>query len=321
MNWLPKFKNFFDGLFLLVTVALILLSLVGYLGELHHYLDLTSHFKLQYLIISFCPFFFFLMRRQQLGLSLSLFCLLFNLLEIAPWYLPQSFVSSSEIQGQKVRVLQSNINKNYYQYSQLISLVREEKPDIAVFLEVSQANAKKFEVLRDILPYSIAAPAGDIDGTLVYSKLPLKNSSVKPIGEGRESILADIAIQGQSLSLITAHPSNALGKAFVEERNRQFAAIGDYVAQVKNPLVVGDFNVTMWSPYYKRFVSKARLRNVRAGFGILPTWPTFRPLLYIPIDHCFVRRDIKVLNVRTGRKVGSDHLPLITDLLIPQKLT
>jgi endonuclease/exonuclease/phosphatase (EEP) superfamily protein YafD len=321
MNWLPKFKNFFDGLFLLVTVALILLSLIGYLGELHHYLDLTSHFKLQYLILSFCPFFFFLMRRQQLGLSLSLFCLLFNLLEIAPWYLPQSFVSSSEIQGQKLRVLQSNINKYHYQYSQLISLVKQEKPDIAVFLEVSQANAKKFEVLRDILPYSIAAPDGDIDGTLVYSKLPLKNSSVKSIGEGRKSILADIAIQGQTLSLITAHPSNALGKAFVEERNRQLAAIGDYVAQVKNPLVVGDFNVTMWSPYYKRFVSKARLGNVRAGFGILPTWPTFRPLLYIPIDHCLVRRDIKVLNVRTGRKVGSDHLPLITDLLIPQKLT
>jgi endonuclease/exonuclease/phosphatase (EEP) superfamily protein YafD len=115
------------------------------------------------------------------------------------------------------------------------------------------------------------------------------------------------------------HPSNAIGKAYVEERNRQLAAIADYVAKVKNPLVVGDLNVTMWSPYYKPLTTKAELRNARAGFGVLPTWPTFSPLLSIPIDHCLVSRDIKVLNIRTGREVGSDHLPLITDLWIPGK--
>ncbi len=105
------------------------------------------------------------------------------------------------------------------------------------------------------------------------------------------------------------------------QRNRQLAAIGDYVAKVKNPLLIGDFNVTMWSSYYKVFVSKAGLRNARRSFGIIPTWSTFRPLLYIPIDHCFVGRDMKVLNIRTGRHVGSDHLPLITDLLVPRKST
>lgn len=315
----PKFRHFFNGIFFFGIVGLILLSLAGYLGEFHHYLELTSHFKLQYLLLSFCPLFFFLLRYQKLGLTLSLFCLLFNLIEIAPWYLPQSSTVASDISGKKLRVLQSNINKYYHQYSQLISLVREEQPDIAVFLEVGKARAQEFEVLHDILPYSIAAQDGDIDGTLVYSKLPLEKSSVKSIGEGRKSVLADIRIQGQSISLITAHPSHALGKIYYEERNRQLVALADYVAKVKNPLLIGDFNITMWSPYYKHFVSKAKLYNARAGFGILPTWPTFRPLFYIPIDHCFVRRDIKVLEVRRGRQVGSDHLPLITDLLIPKK--
>lgn len=319
ISWQPKFRYFFDGVFLFGIVVLILLSIAGYLGEFHHYLELTSHFKLQYLILSFCPLFFFLLRYQKLGLTLAIFCLVLNLFEIVPWYLPQSSGITSELSGQKLRVFQSNINKYYHQYSQLISLVREEQPDIAVFLEVGKARAKEFEGLHDILPYSIAAQDGDIDGTLVYSKLPLEKSSVKTIGEGRKSVLADIKIQGQIISLITAHPSQALGKIYYEERNRQLVALADYVAKMKKPLLIGDFNVTMWSPYYKRFVSKAKLHNARAGFGILPTWPTFHPLLYIPIDHCFVRRDIKVLKIRRGRQVGSDHLPLVTDLWVPQK--
>ncbi len=99
--------------------------------------------------------------------------------------------------------------------------------------------------------------------------------------------------------------------------DKQFAAIGEYAAQVKNPVVVvGDLNTTMWSPFYKSMVKTARLRNARSGFGILPTWPTFMPLLSIPIDHLLVSKEIGVLKVHTGRYVGSDHLPLITDLII-----
>ena len=82
----------------------------------------------------------------------------------------------------------------------------------------------------------------------------------------------------------------------------------------------------MWSPSYKDFVKKTGLRNARQGFGILPTWPTeakFSPikpplswLILIPIDHFLISPEIKVLDIRTGANVGSDHLPLIADLVL-----
>ncbi len=39
--------------------------------------------------------------------------------------------------------------------------------------------------------------------------------------------------------------------------------------------------------------------------------------LMMPIDHCLVSSDIRVIGVQTGEDVGSDHLPLLVELEIP----
>ncbi|NEO61878.1 MAG: hypothetical protein F6J98_16150 [Moorea sp. SIO4G2] len=97
--------------------------------------------------------------------------------------------------------------------------------------------------------------------------------------------------------------------------------IGDYIRQIQKPVVlIGDLNVTMWSPYYKSLIESSGLHDARAGFGILPTLSQFSPAnpwLAIPVDHCLVSRDVKVIKMRTGPDLGSDHLPVITDILIP----
>jgi endonuclease/exonuclease/phosphatase (EEP) superfamily protein YafD len=56
--------------------------------------------------------------------------------------------------------------------------------------------------------------------------------------------------------------------------------------------------------------------NVRDGFGLLPSWPTFLffKWLMLPLDHCLVSNDIRVADARTGEPIGSDHLPLIVEI-------
>jgi endonuclease/exonuclease/phosphatase (EEP) superfamily protein YafD len=85
-------------------------------------------------------------------------------------------------------------------------------------------------------------------------------------------------------------------------------------------MLMGDLNTTMWSPYFHELETQAGLRNARDGFGILPTWPQKGqwPMFRIPLDHCLVSPEIRVEAFRVGSNIGSDHLPIIVDVTIPE---
>jgi len=140
----PQGKRLLKKGFTFLTVVLALFSLAGYFGRFHQLLELTSHFKLQYLIFSFCTFIFFLFRqrRKKLLSIITILCIILNLLEVLPWYIPQPAIASEQLQ-QSSRFLLSNVYYKNKNYSRVISLVREEKPDIAVFLEVNNLWSKE----------------------------------------------------------------------------------------------------------------------------------------------------------------------------------
>jgi endonuclease/exonuclease/phosphatase (EEP) superfamily protein YafD len=100
-------------------------------------------------------------------------------------------------------------------------------------------------------------------------------------------------------------------------RNDQLRALAHLAAGLEPPKVlIGDFNLSPWSPFFPPLLKQAGLVNARDGFGILPTWPTFFVPAMIPLDHCLVSPEARVTNIETGPDIGSDHLPLIIDLLV-----
>jgi endonuclease/exonuclease/phosphatase (EEP) superfamily protein YafD len=102
-----------------------------------------------------------------------------------------------------------------------------------------------------------------------------------------------------------------------EHRNNQLFEVVSVMGQLSTPkILIGDFNISMWSPIYSNLTKGSGLINARQAFGILPTWPTFLPFMMIPIDHCLVSSDIQVVGIKTGSPVGSDHLPLIVEIAI-----
>ena len=325
-----RLSNSIPYVLFLGIVLITLLSLVSSFWK-NLVLELLSHFKIQYLILNIVLFSGLLVTRRKKLIFISLLCLSLVSSEIIPWYIPPTSLGNHSDQ---LRILSLNVNTQNQSYSQVLSLVRREKPDVAVFMEINEAWVKQLNSLNDILPNTVANANPYNLGIAVYSKRKLENASVEFFGAtNNPTIVGNLTINGQVVSLIGTHPPPPKPGLLFQTRNKQLDQISQYIKSRSNTVVmVGDLNITMWSRYYKRFISTTRLKNARQGFGTLPTWPTktnYPPysripslvtwLLSIPIDHCLISPDIKVVNIRTGPNVGSDHRPLITDLIIPEK--
>jgi endonuclease/exonuclease/phosphatase (EEP) superfamily protein YafD len=81
---------------------------------------------------------------------------------------------------------------------------------------------------------------------------------------------------------------------------------------------MGDLNATPWSRPFVHLVESSGLCDTRAGFGVQASFPAASWLLRIPIDHVLASCGIGVQSRRIGRDVGSDHLPVIVDLVVPR---
>lgn len=316
------------SLFLSIVFTTALSFLSSFAGNI--WLELFSHFKVQasLLILTFSLGLWW--TRRKIFTLLSLFCLVLVLTEIITWYIPQTKVTKNL--AVDIRILSSNVNTKNQKFDQILSLVRQENPDIAVFIEVNDNWIKQLNSLTDILPYSAVKANSYNLGIAVYSKSQLENTSIKFFGSSNNpSIVGNLTVNEQVISLIATHPPPPLPTIF-KYRNQQLNEISQYIKTLSTKVImVGDLNITMWSRYYKLFVDQTKLKNARQGFGILPTWPlktTYPPysripalftwLLSIPIDHCLISPELQVVNIRTGSSIGSDHRPLIIDLAIPQ---
>ncbi len=299
-------------------VALILmtmcLSLVGYLGLYHQYLDITNAFKVQYLASGIAALVYFFLTQRQQWVVVSLASIFISAIEVLPWYIPQGIAASNP--AQTMRVLAFNVLASNSEYEQVISWVKTEKPDIAIFMEASNQWIQELKKLDDTFTYHVSAEKIDIQ---IYSTLPLENPKLNIHGKNRGYVIADIN-QGANFSLIASHayPPVVFGQEGFNFRNEQLKKMGEIVAALKKPVVLaGDLNVPMWSPYYQNNLKNIQLKNTRQGFGILPTYEANNFFKAIPIDHCLVSEEIQVADMRLGPSLGSDHRPIIADLVIP----
>jgi endonuclease/exonuclease/phosphatase (EEP) superfamily protein YafD len=285
----------------------------GYFGTLDWRFELASHFKLQYLFGSLAFGLLFAVLKQWRWAIAALLCAVISGFSVVPWYFP-----NAEAGSDRVRLLLSNVYAGNSRHEALTDLIRAENPDLLFIQEVTPPWAKQLETIRDEYPHGVIRAAEDAGGIASLSRLPLVQAGDAGIGDyNGPSLEIRLNIGNRLVHIINTHTPPPMGKLNSQRRNEHFEVIAERVNDLPAPkILIGDLNATMWSPYFNRLVERTGLVNVREGFGVLPTWPTFMPLMKIPIDHCLVSRDIRVVDVRTGPHIGSDHLPLIVDLVI-----
>jgi endonuclease/exonuclease/phosphatase family metal-dependent hydrolase len=87
-------------------------------------------------------------------------------------------------------------------------------------------------------------------------------------------------------------------------------------------LILGDFNITPYSPRFRAMLEAGGLRYVHLGWSWPRSWPSphyGRIQKYVrgfPIDHILTSRHFSVAHARALESVGSDHYPVTAELLL-----
>ncbi len=259
---------------------------------------------------------------------MGLFFGVVNFILISPYI---GTINSVAEEGQsQIRILSMNLNHNNSSYKKEKLITRKTQPQVLVLQELSNSWENELEETLAQFPYSgkLSVDLGFMLPNFLipkenlfiglYSHLPFERIMIdRPNDFPVFYIRGRFKFKENIFTLFGVHLASPVGKYRTDKRNKQLASLAEEIQKINQPtVVIGDFNITPWSLYFKEFVQKTRLRDTRKGMGVYPTWLAHFPPLAIPIDHGLTSDGIKVDSFSLGASFGSDHLPIILDFAI-----
>ncbi len=299
------------GIIHILAGGVLILTVFGFLGRLHWFLDLFSHFRVQYMQLCLPIIGFYLWRRMNKHAAAVILLAAVNYSFVLPFYFSKPAVPTHKPnRAMLLNLLASNGNS-----AQVLETIRTADPDLVVLEEFTPAWAEHLEALHSVYPHRISRPQTDCFGICLLSKYPIRNGGIIEISRaGLPSVTADIYLPDGKITVIGTHPLPPLGGRASGLRNEQLAALPAIIQQQRLPvLLIGDLNASPWTPHFRSLIQSSGLKNSMKGFGFQPSWPADRFFLKIPIDHILHSETIAVYNRMVGQSVGSDHLPVIVD--------
>jgi endonuclease/exonuclease/phosphatase (EEP) superfamily protein YafD len=297
--------------FLRVAAAgVVAATLLSYAARIWWGFELMTHFKLQLFAAALVLAASLQLRRRR-GFALALAAA--AAVNGAPLARTIGFAASSAASAGTLSVLSVNVRWTNATYSALLDIVAKQNPDAVLVVEFTPAWSRGLASLDERYPYRLLAPRLDPYGVGLWSRYPLTASALDL--ETTSAVDARLETPRGPLRLIGVHLRAPTTRARAVERNRQYKDLSRLVGASGEPLLVaGDFNTTPYSPYFADWLSATGLLDVRGGLDI--TWPTYLPLLGIPIDHCIVNKKVKGAEFRRLPAFGSDHYPILCRLTL-----
>jgi endonuclease/exonuclease/phosphatase (EEP) superfamily protein YafD len=221
--------------------------------------------------------------------------------------------------------------------AEAIAFLAKSGADVIGLAEVTPELKDALASLKEQYPYSIDCIGKDpFCELMLLSKKPLRYPFAGKVGAKLTYVAsADIDWQGKPVSIAMTHvalpfitpdwapllasvpaddPSPLLPGTPVLWQSMQVAVMAEYAKTLgRDRIVMGNFNSTPWSDVQSALRTDAGLEN---RGPLVPTWPTWVPVpLRIPIDSVFVGGKLALKKMRSGPDVGSDHLPVIAEIV------
>lgn len=234
------------------------------------------------------------------------------------WFVNPTLVSAMDANSSTaITVMAANVFTGNQQFELIERQFRDSDCDVVVVSELSFELVQYFRrgFTKDY-PYHLEAPAdrGNF-GIGIYSRAPLENASIEYLlNDSIPTVFADVRVNGNSFHIVGVHTLPPMGMQMFEHRNRHLQLVADHVRKRQKAnaeqavIVMGDLNLTPWSPIFQRFLNSGHLRQAVDGNMLQPTWyhwPIFP--FGLVLDHVLLS-DKLVCGSRTiGKFAGSDH--------------
>ena len=276
---------------------------------------LFEHFRFQYvwggaLVVAACA-----ALRMRGWFDAALIATVLN----ACWVLPDLSRRARPVpeSGVPLRVLLLNVHTQSSGFAEVGRLIADTKPDLIGLVEVDARWLAALAPALAAYSHHIAEPRDDNFGIALYSRLPIAGH-IEQLGSTLPTIVARLDLHGAALGVIVTHPIPPVHVEPYAALRAQLEAVAHRAGEHGSPLLVmGDLNATPWSRAFRELVAATGLCDTRAGFGLQASFPAASALLRIPIDHALVSCTVGVVARSIERDVGSDHLPVLLDLVVP----
>lgn len=220
-------------------------------------------------------------------------------------------------QNTGINIMFSNI---YYQNThtdEILEKIQQEKPDIIAFVEFSIYHKEKlYNQITEIYPYTnINQRSANHAGNIIFSKYPITNLIEKTQQWSRRYNYISITYNGQEYYIYLVHTSAPITLWHFQNRNKQIKKLTEDIQTHTHQrpsnakvIIMGDFNITPRSYYYKKTLDKITLHNITKNKKILFTRKNSRfTFLHAHIDHIFLSNNISIKNLKSFQLLGSDH--------------
>lgn len=293
-------------------------SAAGWLSAWHWLLDLTTHFRHSWFLISLGGLALALAMSRRVAATILAAAVVLNAADLAPYWMPHR-VGPATAESHPVSVISMNVRRVNRETDAATSYLRDRQPDVAAVLEVDDRWAEALERLGDVFPHRLIVPRPDNFGIAVLSRYPLADTRVVEFtASGYPSIVTTVEHASGDFRLIATHPYppfNAAAWATLQEHLRGVAE--EAARGPRRRVVVGDLNATPWSHPFRSLLEAGGLADSALGRGVQATYHAGLPAPRIPIDHVLVPPEAAVLRRAVGPANGSDHFAVEAEFVLP----
>ncbi len=305
MRWIDRLLG------VCVTVAVIA-NLLPLGARFWWALELTAHFRLQYLGVTAVLLVLVALRRRWAAAAALLAAGAVSVAAVLP-YLPTRSATAT-VGPATLKVLTVNVSYRPFSPRAMLELVRQADPDVLLIQELTPHAEQVLAELDTLFPAHHKFPAGGPRGIGLWSRHELESSTTFALGR-LPAIEARVRLPQGVVTIINAHLNSPVSARRAAARNAELRELAARSSAVEGPLIVaGDFNITPYSPFFADWLAESGLTDTRRGRTLSISWPTWLPWVGIPIDHVAVNSHFSIVSHRPLANFDSDHWGVLVEL-------